>query len=106
MFSALRTRTLKNRSVSKSLIRQELRQRLLRMERLENRYLLATLYVDNASDYAITNDTGAAGLSAGDTVTWNPGPGSQHAGPVGGLTFGTDAFSDIQSAVNASSNGD
>src|SRR5439155_21497868 len=38
--------------------------------------------------------------------TWDPGAGSQHGGAVAGLTFGTNAFSTIQSAVTAASAGD
>src|SRR3954451_13029662 len=64
-------------------------------EALEDRRLLATLYVDNPADFDITTDTAPTGLSNGDTVTWNPGPGSQHGGAVTGLTFGTTAFSTI-----------
>ena len=79
----------------------------LRCEQLESRRLLATLYVDNPSDYAITNDQGAAGLDNGDTVTWNAGAGSQHSpSTVPGLIFGTDAFGTIQDAINAAANGD
>ena len=32
--------------------------------------MLATLYVDNPGDFAITTDQGAPGFDAGDTVTW------------------------------------
>src|SRR5262245_44830057 len=78
----------------------------INLEQLEDRRLLATLYVDNALDYAITTDTAPNGLSNGDTVTWNPGAGSQHGSPVTGLTFGTNAFSTIQAAVNAAAAGD
>src|SRR5262245_45300396 len=70
----------------------------LRVERLEDRRLLAVLYVDNPGDYIVTTDTAPPGISNGDTVTWNPGTGSQHGGPVAGLTFGTNAFSTIQGA--------
>lgn len=69
-------------------------------EALESRLLLTSRYVDNPGDYTITNDTGAAGLSSGDTVTWNGGT------PVAGLTFGSTAFSTIQSAVNFATAGD
>ena len=61
--------------------------------------------MDNPGDYIITTDQGAGGLDNGDTVTWNPGPGSAHGGPVAGLTFGTHAFSTIQDAVNAAVDG-
>ena len=86
-------------------LRQRMRT-LLHVEGLEDRRLLATLYVDNAADFDVTTDQGAAGLSAGDTVTWDPGAGSQHGSAVAGLTFGTDAFSSIQDAVNAADPGD
>src|SRR5262245_2861931 len=75
-------------------------------ETLEDRRLLATLYVDNPGDFVITTDQGAPGLDNGDTVTWNPGAGSQHGPAVTGLTFGTNAFSTIQSAVTAATAGD
>ena len=77
-----------------------------RVESLESRRLLATLYVDNPGDYVITTDQGAAGLDNGDTVTWDPGAGSAHGGPVTGLTFGTDAFGTIGGAVTAAASGD
>jgi hypothetical protein len=66
----------------------------------------ATLYVDNPGDYIITNDQGAAGLDCGDTVTWDPGAGSQHGAAVGGLIYCTNAFGTIQDAVNAATAGD
>ena len=69
-------------------------------EVLEDRTLLSTFYVDNATDYVITTDQGATGLDNGDTVTWDTA-GTHAAGPVAGLRFGTDAFSTIQDAVNA-----
>src|SRR5437773_2323923 len=63
-------------------------------EALEDRRLLATTrYVDNPGDFNITTDTAPPGLSAGDTVTWDPGAGSQHGAAVPGLIFGTNAFS-------------
>lgn len=62
--------------------------------------MLATLYV--APTFAITNDVAPPGLSNGDTVTWDAGQPDQQTG----LTYGTNAFTDIQSAVNASSSGD
>ena len=71
-----------------------------RLETLEDRVLLTARYVDNPADYTITADIGAAGLSAGDTVTWNG------ATPVAGLTFGSTAFSTIQSAVTFATAGD
>jgi hypothetical protein len=77
------------------------RKRRLLVESLEARQMLATLYVDNAGDFAITNDQGGAGLDNGDTVTWSPGAGSQHGAAVAGLIFGASAFATIQSAVNA-----
>ncbi len=81
------------------------RNRLL-LEALEDRRLLATLYVDNPGDFVITMDQGAGGLDNGDEVTWNPGAGSQHPAAVTGLIFGTAAFSTIQNAVNAAAAGD
>src|SRR5947209_4453295 len=73
-------------------------------EALEDRRLLATLYVDNPGDFLITNDADMSGPgtpTAGDTVTWSPGAGTQHpTAPVTGLIFGTNAFGTIQGAVN------
>jgi|GEM_PF-5320019 len=60
----------------------------------------AALYVDDTLQ--VTDDTGAPGLSAGDTVTFASG----EAGQTAGLTFGTDAFSDIASAIAAASSGE
>ncbi len=52
------------------------------------------VYVDDvAADFLITNDLGPAGLSLGDTVTWN--------GSVTDRIFGYDAFLTIQGAINA-----
>lgn len=85
---------------SSRLSRRPQRVSLDRLETLEDRLLLTARYVDNPADYTITNDTGAAGLSAGDTVTWNG------ATPVAGLIFGTTAFSTIQSAVTFATAGD
>jgi hypothetical protein len=72
----------------------------LQVEVLEDRTLLSTFFVDNAADYVITNDQGTTGLDAGDTVTWDSSA-THSAGPVAGLIFGIDAFTSIQSAVNA-----
>lgn len=85
---------------SSRLSRRPQRVSLDRLETLEDRLLLTARYVDNPADYTITTDTGAAGLSAGDTVTWNG------ATPVAGLIFGTTAFSTIQSAVTFATAGD
>src|SRR5262249_17453732 len=62
-----------------------------------------TVYVgeNSPTDFTITNDVGAPGLSNGDTVTWNPGGGQHHAGQVAGLIFGYNAFTSVQSGVNA-----
>src|SRR5262249_36513333 len=78
----------------------------LRVEHLEDRITPATRFVDNPGDFIITNDQGAPGLDNGDTVTWNPGTGSAHSGPVAGLVFGTDAFGTIQGAIDAAGAGD
>ncbi len=69
-------------------------------ERLEDRTLLSTFYVDNAADYVITNNQGGAGLDAGDKVTWDTAA-THPAGPVANLTFGVDAFASIKDAVDA-----
>src|SRR5689334_13454724 len=102
-------RAVKQRFLSRSRTIRELRRfgKLAKshhfFETLEDRRLLATLYVDNPGDFMITNDTAPSGLSTGDTVTWDPGAGSQHGAAVPGLIFGTNAFSTIQSAVTAAS---
>jgi parallel beta-helix repeat protein len=72
------------------------------VEVLEDRLTpAATFYVDDlGSDYTVTNDQGSPGLDNGDTVTWHGAP------PVAGLTFGTNAFTSIQQAINAASPGD
>src|SRR6185437_3670731 len=54
-------------------------------------------------NWAITNDVAPSGLSAGDTVA-NTGAGDD--GTVTGKIFGTNAFSTIQSAINAANPGD
>ncbi|WP_198001008.1 right-handed parallel beta-helix repeat-containing protein, partial [Gimesia fumaroli] len=64
-------------------------------EVLEDRTLLTTFFVDDSLE--LTNDQGAAGLDAGDTVTFAFG----EAGQTVGLIFGTDAFATIQDAVDA-----
>ena len=49
----------------------------------------------------ITNDLAPAGLSTGDTVTWNP-DGTQHPlGTVTGLIFDYEAFATVQGGINA-----
>lgn len=74
-------------------------------EILESRIAPASFFVDGAADFVVTTDVAPAGLSAGDTVTWNPGVNSLFGGAATGLVFGTDAFSTIQSAVDASTGG-
>jgi uncharacterized repeat protein (TIGR01451 family) len=84
-----------------------MRSAFLRVEGLEERRLLATLYVDDPSGFTINGDQGAPGLDNGDPVTWDPGAGSAHSPtPVAGLVFGTDAFTSIQAAVDAAMPGD
>jgi hypothetical protein len=67
----------------------------------------ATVYVGNntAADFTITNDVAPAGLSAGDTVTWNPSGAQHSAGTVSGLIFGYNAFTNIQDGINAVAGG-
>jgi hypothetical protein len=60
-----------------------------------------TLYVDEPADYIITTDNGAAGLDAGDIVTWIGDGTAGNADDVTGLAFGSTAFDAIQDAVNA-----
>ena len=71
----------------------------VRAETLEDRALLATLYVDEAADFQVTFDNGDSVLSAGDTVSWNVGGVSHPDGEQTGLIFGTNAFSSINSAI-------
>ena len=66
-----------------------------RLEALEARVVPAVVYVDDS--LVITTDQGPAGLSAGDTVTFNQGD----PGEVAGLIFGQTAFDGLASAVNA-----
>jgi uncharacterized repeat protein (TIGR01451 family) len=105
LFSSSGGRSPAGRQAAPTKSRRRLRF-LGRFESLEDRRLLATLYVDNPGDFVITTDTAPGGLSNGDTVTFNPGAGSQHGGAVAGLTFGTNAFGTIQGAVNAATAGD
>ncbi|HEX7448196.1 MAG TPA: right-handed parallel beta-helix repeat-containing protein, partial [Pirellulales bacterium] len=70
------------------------------IELLESRRVLATLYV--APSFSITNDVAPSGLSNGDTVTWDSGNPDQQTG----LTFGANAFTDLQAAVNGATSGD
>ncbi|QDT41467.1 hypothetical protein Pan241w_15280 [Gimesia alba] len=69
--------------------------RISTAEVLEDRTLLTTLFVDDS--LVITNDQGAGGLDAGDTVTFAFG----EAGETVGLIFGTNAFATINDAVTA-----
>ncbi|HXT58942.1 MAG TPA: right-handed parallel beta-helix repeat-containing protein, partial [Pirellulales bacterium] len=78
----------------------ESRVRRLKLEGLEERRVLATLYVDDA--FVIAHDVAPSGISAGDTVTWDAGQPDQQTG----LIFGTNAFNTIQDAINAAGAGD
>src|SRR6266446_3445039 len=62
----------------------------------------SSFYVDDhASDYTLVSDNdNSHTVTNGDGVTWN-GPTT-----VSGLTFGTNAFTSIQQAVNAANSGD
>lgn len=71
------------------------------VEALEARIAPATLYVGKSESFTILIDTGTPGLSDGDSVTWDPGVGSSHGGPVDGLIFGVNAFTSIVAAENA-----
>lgn len=61
---------------------------------LANIYAAPDVYVDAAVDFTPVNP------AIGQTVTWN---GS--AGAVGGLVFGTDAFSTVQEGIDAADTG-
>ncbi|MGB0371825.1 MAG: LamG-like jellyroll fold domain-containing protein [Opitutales bacterium] len=52
------------------------------------------VYLGVTEDFTITVDQGTAGLDAGDTVTWRAGQPEE----VAGLTFETDATSDLANA--------
>lgn len=100
--SALRsiTRRIFKSENHKAARRQRRRSAFLQVEGLEDRRMLATFYVDDS--FLITSDTDPSGLSPGDTVTWQAGSGSAHSpSTVSGLTFGTNAFTSIQAAVDA-----
>src|SRR5262249_30587546 len=83
--ATVRNRRLLHRRNFNRLDNRHQRRRLV-LEGLEPRNLLATLFVDNPGDFTPANP------NPNDTVTWNPGPGSQHGGAVSGLVFGTNAF--------------
>ena len=62
---------------------------------------LINFYVDAAADFIIDIDQGATGLDDGDEVTWNG-----LAGPVSGRTFGLNAFTSVQDAIDAADDGE
>ena len=70
------------------------------VEHLEGRVVLTadSLYIAPASAWDPTFPTD------GDTVTW-PGASSPTVAPVSGLTFGTNAFDDVQAALLAATAG-
>lgn len=76
--------------------------RLTRIESLEDRRVLAVLYVANDSGFTDAAHPGSP--QAGDTVTWNGG--GQFTAPVSGLTFGTNAFDSINAAIADANSGD
>jgi hypothetical protein len=80
--------------------------RRLRLEALEPRLTPADLFVANTGGFIVTTDRAPTGLSHGDTVLWNPGPGSQHGGPQTGLVYFVNAFPSIALAVDAAADGD
>ncbi|WP_417382519.1 choice-of-anchor D domain-containing protein [Gimesia sp.] len=103
------TSRISKRRVFRSRDRRDIRKRwqsivhnqISTTEALEDRTLLTTFFVDDS--LVITNDPGADGLNAGDTVTFASG----EAGETTGLIFGTDVFDTIQDAVTAAaSSGD
>jgi len=101
--SHLRSHSPRRRSTRRNPVRN--RQRIYRSgisEHLEQRTLLTTFYVDNAADFFIETNNGAGGLDNGDIVTWRQGTAEE----VTGLTFGTQAFESIPSAVGAAASGD
>jgi hypothetical protein len=91
--------TLRNWFVKKANPKPYLRSKL-RLEVLEDRTVPTTLFVND--NWVIATDVGPAGLSAGDTVNNSDDAG---ATPVS-ATFGTNAFSTINSSIAAASNGD
>ena len=74
------------------------------IEQLEDRVTPAAFYAGEISDFLITTDVNTLALDNGDTVTWNP-QSDQHdgKGAEAGLTFGANAFTSIQAAINAAS---
>jgi hypothetical protein len=60
---------------------------------------------NSPTDFTITNDVAPPGLSAGDTVSWNPGGGQHPAGQVDGLIFDCQAFTSIDAANAAVTSG-
>jgi hypothetical protein len=70
-------------------------------ERLEGRQMLTTFYAAT-SYFDQTTSSNTSTPANGDTVTWDKGNPDQ----VTGLVFGTNAFTGIQDAINATSNGD
>jgi parallel beta-helix repeat protein len=77
--------------------------RSINVEALEDRRMLAVFYVANPASYQITADTAPPGLSNGDAVTW---AGGGQFNSVANLTYGTNAFTSINAAIAAASNGD
>lgn len=91
--------TLRNWFVKKAQPKPYLRSKL-RLEMLEDRTVPTTLFVND--NWVIATDVSPAGLSAGDTVDNSADAGASHVS----ATFGTNAFSTINSAITAAGNGD
>jgi hypothetical protein len=78
------------------------RRRALFIEPLEERRVLSvTLYVAN-SYFDVTSGTTTSTPAIGDTVNWLP---TGQFAEVDNLTFGTNAFTSVQAAVNAATSG-
>jgi hypothetical protein len=93
---------LSRKTRGRAAVRQRVSPARPRLESLEGREVPAVMFVDNPGGYKLTNDQGVPGLHSGDTVTWNSGDGKS----IKNLTFGKNAFTSIQAAVNAAKAGD
>ncbi|HVX63354.1 MAG TPA: hypothetical protein VHC19_22220, partial [Pirellulales bacterium] len=80
------------------------RRRTLLVEPLEDRAMLSiTLYVANSYEDVTQGNIVTSTPAPGDTVNWN---GGSNLGAQSSLVFGTSAFTSINAAMAAASNGD
>jgi hypothetical protein len=90
-------RMKKGKTKAKPSHRTKMSARQLGIESLEERRVLAANVWVNDS-WIITNNVGSSGLSPGDTVASSIAAGDTF---VNNLIFGTDAFSNLQSAISS-----